>query len=329
MNTVRIGMIRCDLHAYWYAALFAAHDPIRFRDAQPGLHWLFYGGYWDRPEELKAPTVSGLELSKLWDVDRKAAEEMATVFNGGPVVCDSIEELCTDVDLVFVADCYTAGDDHLQLASPSLERGIPTFVDKPLSSSLQDARMMVELAEKHKAPLMSTSLLRMSPHADRFRSRFAEIAPVVQGVVRGAVGKEGNLAGIFHTLSLAQGLFGDGVEHVQCMGTRPFEYLHLHYPNAGGEPFDVLAMNNYVVARHIYCGFRCDVYGQTGVIHSPFVDDFLFPHAGIRTLEGLKSMATTGTAPVSSTSMLEFMAIVEAGRRAQAEGRQVYLSSVQ
>jgi len=328
MNEVRVGMVRCDLHAYWYAAFFAPHDPTLLAERHPCLHWLFYGGYWDKPNELAIPGVSGFRLAKLWDADRETAREMSRTFLGAPEVCESIEEVYEGIDLLFIADCFTEGKDHLELAGPGLKKGIPTFVDKPLAYTLKDAREIVRLAEEHGAPLLSSSLLRLSPDADRFRARFAEIEPVVLGVVRGAVGVNGNLQGIFHVLSLAQNLFGSGVEWVECMGDRPLEYLHLHYPRGGAGGFDVMAVSSYVVARDIYCGFRADVYGRTGVIHSPFIDDFAFPRAGERILGMLKRMAASGEPPLSYGEMTELIRIVEAGRVAQERGRKVYLQDV-
>lgn len=328
MKKIRVGLIRCDLHAYWYAAFFAKHDPLLFREYQPCCHWLFYGSYWDEPTKLSIPTVSGFELVKLWDYDRKNAEDMAKIFLNKPEVCNNVDEIYKDIDLLFIADCFSEGQDHLELAAPAFKKGIPTFVDKPFASTLKDAQEMVNLARKHNAPLMSSSLLRLSPHADRFRNRFEEIAPVVLGIVRGAVGKNGTLAAIIHTISLAQNLFGEGVEWVECMGTRPLEYLRLYYPRSMSEGLEVLVINNYVIARHLYCGFRADVYGKTGVIHSPFIDDFAFPYAGERILKMLKQMVKTRKPPISYDSMLELIRIVEAGRLAQKKGKKIYLKDV-
>jgi hypothetical protein len=51
---------------------------------------------------------------------------------------------------------------HLRMAREALQSGKPVFVDKYLSTSLADAREMVQLAEKSNTPLMSSSSLRFS-----------------------------------------------------------------------------------------------------------------------------------------------------------------------
>ncbi len=55
------------------------------------------------------------------------------------------------------------GTVHLNRARPFLERGIPCFIDKPFTCSAADARAIVELAERHKTFVFSSSSLRYAP----------------------------------------------------------------------------------------------------------------------------------------------------------------------
>ena len=327
MNKIRVGMIRCDVHGWWYAALFAEHDPLLYREYDPCLHWVFYGSYWGDPKKLIVPTVPGFELVKLWDYDRKKAESMAKVFLNRPEVCDNPEDVSEDVDLVFIPDCSDEGHDHLKLAAPSLKKGIPTFVDKPFAYTIKDAQEMVNLAERYNAPLMSSSLFRQSPYIDRFRNRFAEVEPIILGIVRGT-GVYGGLASYIHGISFAQNLFGEGVEWVECMGTTPLEFLHLHYPKNTPEGLEVLVINTHYDIMPVWCGFSCDVYGKTGAIHSPSIGDFEHPYAGEKILNMLKVMVETRKPPIPYESILELIKIVEAGRLAQSTGKKIYLKDI-
>ena len=328
MDPIRVGLIRCDLHAYWYMAIIADPVPEIYHEKYPENYWLFYGNYFCEPTKLIIPRVAGFELTKLWDAERREAEVMSMAFHGAPAVCESIEEVYEDVDLVFIADCFGEGEDHLELAAPALKRGLPVFIDKPFARELKDAQAMVDLAEKYGAPLMSASLLGVSPQADLFRNRFAEIAPVTLGTVRAPIGEQGSLAGGYHIIALMQNLFGTGVEWVECMGDRPLEFLHLHYPDGEVPGADVLGISSFVRGEDVYCGYQANVYGKTGVIHSNFIDDFVFPYSGERIFKMLKGMMETGEAPIAHESMLELVRIVEAGRLAQKTRKKVYLKDV-
>lgn len=55
------------------------------------------------------------------------------------------------------------GTVHLNRARPFLERGIPCFVDKPFTCSAADARAIIDLAERHKTFVFSSSSLRYAP----------------------------------------------------------------------------------------------------------------------------------------------------------------------
>jgi len=65
-----------------------------------------------------------------------------------PEVCDTLEKVSNDVDLVFIADCNGDGSDHLKLATPSLKKGIPTFIDKPFADEVKDAIAIVRCAAR-------------------------------------------------------------------------------------------------------------------------------------------------------------------------------------
>ena len=60
-------------------------------------------------------------------------------------------DLIGKVDGVLVESLEGGAD--LARAKPLLEAGLPCFVDKPFACSVKDARAMVELSKKHKAPL--------------------------------------------------------------------------------------------------------------------------------------------------------------------------------
>ena len=66
------------------------------------------------------PMVPGFEITKLWDEDRREAEKMAKIYYNKPRICDTIEEVSDDVDLVFIADCSGDGSDKLKFVVNSV-----------------------------------------------------------------------------------------------------------------------------------------------------------------------------------------------------------------
>lgn len=86
----------------------------------------------------------------------------------GVEIVDSIEELLKRVDCVLLET--NDGRPHLEQALPVLAAGKPTFIDKPIAGSLADAVAIFDAAEKHGAPVFSSSSLRYTSGAQAIRA---------------------------------------------------------------------------------------------------------------------------------------------------------------
>ena len=336
MKSIRVGMIRCDLHTVYYAALFAKHDPLMLRRPDltrsgvirhswqsGGAHFYHYLNYGD-PRKMTAPHVPGFTLSRLWDKERDIAEIASELFLGKPKVCDSFEEVSDDVDMVFVADCNGNGSDHLALATPGLIKRVPTFVDKPFAYDIKDAVAIVELAKKKRVPVLSMSILRSVPEATLFRNRLPETGKLAFGLVRGG----GTfMAGHVHAISLAQHVFGNGVESVEAMGRNELGHMHLNYPQRKDRPTHGVTLACDTGATW-HCALYVSAYGTEPAIHSAPISDFIFPKGAAVNLRLAKKMVRSGKSPVPYDDMLENIAVASAARKAQKTGRPVRLSSV-
>jgi predicted dehydrogenase len=76
----------------------------------------------------------------------------------GVEIVDSIDDLLTKVDVVLIES--VDGRPHLAQALPVFKAGKKVFIDKPIAGSLADVLMIFALAQKHNAPIFSSSSLR-------------------------------------------------------------------------------------------------------------------------------------------------------------------------
>lgn len=324
---IRVGIIRCDTHAFWYAPLFEKPDPDLYRKVHRGCHYYFYSP--EDPSRLRFHTVLGMAITKVYDEeDRTKAEALSEAYHGRPKVCACFEEVSDDVDLVYVADCNYEGKDHVRFATPGLEKGVPHFVDKPFAFTLEDARTMVAIAKKHGTAVMCASLLRYSPFLDRFRVRLKDVAPVDSILIPSY---SSSLACLFHGLSAVQCIMGSGCQWIESMGPELYDVLRLGYPRC--EAIILSARGDapgrtVTAADYQHCAYCVSAYGAGRSIHGPRVDDYLFPHGGIRIVKMAKRMAETKKPPIPYDSMLELMEMIEAARLGHNKGRRVYLEEV-
>lgn len=356
---IRLAMIRCDTHGYYYGALMAPCDPVLLMKYNKIVH--YYAADWYDEKNIILPTLYEFEIVTCYDYSPDRAQQFSETFLGKPKVCGTLEEMTEDIDVVFVADCDGGGGDHLKLSTPFLQKGIPTFVDKPFALTLKDAKAIIELATKHNAPLYNSSILSEVIAADNFKRRFDEIGPeganwtelsqaavamqcrpeevpgAKLGVVKGVggalsqenigqrdalLGIEDRLAYIIHGIALALNVFGKGVEWVEAMGNLPLEYLHLHLRNGR----DVIVLNPGVDVFPERCSFFVEAYSKMGVIHSGPIGDPEFLRGAARIVRKLRDMVRTGKPPVAYEDILEHIAVVEAGQIAQRTGERVCLA---
>ncbi len=344
-HLTRVAIVRCDTHAYWFGVFMDECDPLilaQYDDDAPtraSVHDYFK--VVGDPRHLKIKRVPGFVISKVYDrIPEKGldahgvpqlqygtypgrAKRFSETFLSHPKVCDNIAELMKGIDAAYIADSSSPGDgaDHLELVRPFLEKGIPCFVDKPFASTLADAKEMVRLAKANGTALMTASILAHTDVGNLFHRRFDEIGQVGLIVVKGIGSANG---AVIHGLGLAQGLVGYGVEWVECLGSIPQECMLLHYPN-GLEAF-VLNAPDAVFPRT--CSFYCSAFSNQGAIHSPPIGDPEFHTGTRRIVELFRQMIDTGKPPIPYEHVLEPIAIIEASRIAQKEGRRVTLREV-
>jgi predicted dehydrogenase len=335
---IRLGLVRCDTHAYHFMAMLQECNPELLRK-NDHITWHYFSDIWT-DELVKLPRVPGFDLVKVWDADPAKAGTFADTYLGAPKVCRSVEEVTDGIDAVFISDCNLEGSDHLEMASPFLKKGIPTFLDKPLAFTLKDAVRIVRLARKHRAPLFCASSLSFVPVADLFKKRFPEIGKVGLGIVKncGCALSQDNLGGrgcvfaseketwpyVVHGIALALHIFGTGVEWVRCMGGLPWEYLLMHLKNGR----EVLVINTSFSLFSESFDLYAHAYSNQGVINCPAIGDPEYIPGAVRILKNFKRMVLTRKLPLSHEEMLEIMYVMEAGRLAQKTGKMVRIADV-
>ncbi len=172
----------------------------------------------------------------VWDYDNEKTEDFAREF-GGEIVEEPENMISKGVNGVFID---TKSGDHRRYAEPFLSAGIPTFIDKPMATKLEDLKAILDLARRKDALLMSNSVLRYAPS---FRGIFKRIEAGELGILLSASaivahGITGYLQGFstwqdniemgggsiinmgIHGMEPLYMALGPGVESVHCISAR-------------------------------------------------------------------------------------------------------------
>lgn len=215
----------------------------------------------------------------------------------------SMEELLDAVDGVLVL--AVSGDRHLGFAAPALERGMPTYIDKPLACTLEDARTIAALAGSGGARCYSASSLRFAGELEALpREELGEIVAIdAFGPGELNDGAPGLLHYGVHTIEMVDAIWGPGVARVSAIETPDRHLVDLAY-----------ADGRYARLRLDRTGayeFGASVHGTTGV-HQFRVD---FGPVYDRLVRGMVGFFEGGAAPAELSSIVENVAVMVAGNR--------------
>jgi len=285
------GKTRCTVTHFW----------------DPGQH------EWQHPE--------GSERSKQ-DVEswRKTALEH------GAKQVETLEELLNNVDGVMVLNIN--GHRHLELSIGPIARGMPTYIDKPLTCSLDQARALLAMTRQYRSRCYSASSLRFVAEIPKLdREKLGEIV---------AIDAFGNgeildmMPGLWHygchSIEMVDAIFrwsgqGPGVKRVSSIATgnatSGYHLLDMEYRDG--------RIARLRMDRNGAWAFGATVHGKKGV--QQFVVDFAPVYS--RLVAGMTEFFEGGPAPVELRDIVENVAVMEAGNRsAAAEGNWMEIPAI-
>ena len=244
---------------------------------------------------------------------REACEKM------GVEMVESPEDMLGEIDAVMLES--NDGRTHLKRARPFLEAGIPTFVDKPLSFSLEEARRMAALSAENSAPLFSASSLRYAPEVVEVCTN-SDVYGEVMGALTYSPAKDqqdnpGLLYYGIHAIEPLYALMGAGCESVSCSSAPDAEVITARWSDGR-----VATLRGLKTGSH---GFGFCAWCENEITGGPVSTRFIYRELLKRVLK----MFETGEPPLDIEETIEIitfgLAAVESKERG---GEQVRLSEL-
>lgn len=233
---------------------------------------------------------------------------------------DALDKLLDSADGALVL--AVNGHRHLELAKHPLSRGMPTYIDKPLTCDLSQARELLTLARKTNARCYSASSLRFAREVtDHFdRSLVGEIASID---AFGPGELNPSMEGLYfygvHTIEMVDALMGKaGVKRIRAISDERRERVDLDYHDGRTAFLRLERVGSY--------DFGATVHGTKGAYQ--FKVDFNGVYD--RLVEGMARFFDGGPAPAGLRDIVENIAVMEAGNRSLREsGRWVDVETVE
>ena len=256
--------------------------------------------------------VDGAKVVSIFGVDPERTQEVAQHGNI-PKIVDTPEEMIGEIDLAMVV--FRHGGLHRQYAEPLLRAGIPTFVDKPLALSPQDARALIAAAEKAGVPFTSFSTLRYSADMRTFVQEANEVGPFHFSSFAGPADRQSEYGGLpfygVHIAEMMAALNGSGVKSVHAVENRETISASVVYEDDKTVTLNFLGKATYV--------FHMSVFGENGWKARALDSGTCYKDG----MEIVLDMVNTGKWPLTKRELMESVLVLTAVEQSLVTGKSV------
>lgn len=229
----------------------------------------------------------------------------------GLTILDDPADLIGKVDAVLIES--VDGSVHLDRAMPFLEKGIPTYIDKPFACSLKDAKALIDVAMRKHVPLMSSSSLRYAPEVVAARGNESPVGEIIGVTTYGPAPTHTRNPGLFHygihPVEMLFTLMGPGCVKVSNVYTE------------GGEVVTGLWKDGRVASvRGLRAGkfgeYGFTLFGTKAVVTQGVSTKYIYREL----LKKVVSLFETKQLPIDLRETLEIVAFIEGARQSGESG---------
>ena len=229
--------------------------------------------------------LQGAKITAIYDINKKAAEQVINEFSLGIQPSSSIDEVIEspEVDAVLV---FSRNDTHTEPILKSLAADKPIFTEKPLATSADEAKQIVDAEVKKGKRLIQVGFMRRyDPYYQELKQTIdkGEIGNPLMGYCRhfAAVPPTGDFStsdvindSFVHEISVVSWLFNDEYQSVQVQFARPNSTntaAGLKDPQVATLKLKNGAVINTYLNINSHYGYevKCQVIGETGIAELP------------------------------------------------------------
>ncbi len=134
-------------------------------------------------------------------------------------IVDTVEEVCEETDAILLES--VDGRRHLPEYRHVAKKGLPCFIDKPFTASLDDAKEIVRLSQENSARVFSSSSLRMVPDVRNIKDNPEMVGEIERVHVFSPASQESTNPGLFwygvHGVEIIYTLMGAGCDSLMAV----------------------------------------------------------------------------------------------------------------
>lgn len=222
---------------------------------------------------------------------------------GVPLV-EKPEDMIGKVDGMLIES--QEGTVHWDRARPFLDAGLPCFIDKPFTCSVDHARKIFDLAEKKKVAVFSSSSLRYAPELVEF-VKDTKHGKILGALTYGPCSEHERNPGMFHygihAVEILYTLMGPGCDRVSCVYEKGAEVTTGHWRDG--------RIASIRGTRTGKAGYGAVAFTEQGVAPVAIGTSVIYREL----LKQIVEMFRAGKAPLDPAVTLEIVGFIESARK--------------
>ena len=211
-----IGMSPGNGHPYSWTAIFNGYNKKKMAKCPFPVIPEYLAE--QKPEDFG---IDGTKITHIWTQDSKISRHIADS-SLIPNVVDNMTDMIGKVDAVVLA--RDDGENHLKMAKPFIEAGIPIFIDKPLTDQAEDLKVFVKYYKQGKVIMSCSSMRYSGPVIELKKKQYLGHIMTASAVTP----KYWRTYGI-HMIEGIYAVMGGGIESVQNVGDEKKDIVHIKY----------------------------------------------------------------------------------------------------
>lgn len=231
-------------------------------------------------------------------------------------IVDSPEEMLDLVDCVMVTSRH--GKYHKECVLPFIKKGMPAFIDKPITCSIEDVKEILEAAKANNVPLTGGSGCKFAPQLLELKEEIAagNVGDIESGCINFPAELTSEYGGVFfygsHLIEMTLTAFGFDMKSVQAFASAEGHLTAI----ARYEKYDIVM--NFVRNGN----YLAIAYGKKGnIVKTVDISGIYGAECG-----HFINMVRTGVAPMTTDELVKPVYVLNAIEKSLAEGREVSLS---
>ena len=154
----------------------------------------------------------------VWGEKRRFAEAAAEKGQIPEIVRDW-RDMADRIDGVMIDHRHPG--PHAEVAKYFIHAGVPTFIDKPFTHSLREAKSLWRLAERKRVPITSFSIIPNATNFDQFKKACQDLGALSHVNLTGPANLKSKYGGVFfygiHQVEVMIDLLGVNASHVEVV----------------------------------------------------------------------------------------------------------------